>query len=244
MKELCTDMVGLLDALGLERAVFCGHDWGGAVVWMMPRFYPDRVAGVIGVNTPANHPDHPGSRNPHIVSSDRYYVQTFQPPGVADAILSADVQLSFEIFLRRGGFWDAEAFARLPEDSLERRVDLLAMFKRGTVSGDLILSQEELAYFVETFEVTGFTGGLNWYRGAFQNSDTDAVTHWDIDVPCLYVGAENDVILPPSSADHIGNFVEDFERYTVADCGHWTQQEKPDEFNRVAMDWLKSKFGA
>ena len=243
LRELCDDMAGLLDAFGLERAVFCGHDWGGGVVWMMPRFHPDRVAGVIGVNTPASHPDHPGSPNSLIVQSDRFYQITFQPPGVADAALGRDVQRSFELVLRKGGFWDAEAFAGLPEDSLERRVDLLGMLEAGNFTGELIMPQEELAYFVETFESTGFTGGLNWYRAAFQGGTNDGIATWDIDVPCLYIGAENDVILQPSSADHIGNFVTDFERYTMEECGHWTQQEKPEEFNRVAMEWLKTKFG-
>src|SRR3989441_2040084 len=50
--HLTADLVGLLDALGLERAVFAGHDWGGIVVWHMPLLHPARTAGVIGVNTP------------------------------------------------------------------------------------------------------------------------------------------------------------------------------------------------
>src|SRR5213593_4709850 len=50
--HLTADLVGLLDALGIERAVFVGHDWGGIVVWMMPLLHKARVAGAIGVNTP------------------------------------------------------------------------------------------------------------------------------------------------------------------------------------------------
>ena len=69
-----------------------------------------------------------------------------------------------------------------------------------------------------------------------------SAAQWDIDVPCLYVGAENDVILPPSSADGMEEYISDFERYTVADCGHWTQQEKPEELNRVALSWLDRKI--
>jgi len=26
------------------------------------------------------------------------------------------------------------------------------------------------------------------------------------------------------------------------DCGHWTQQEKPEETNRVLIDWLRRKI--
>ena len=38
--------------LGIEKAVFAGHDWGGFVAWAMPVLYPERTLGVIGVNTP------------------------------------------------------------------------------------------------------------------------------------------------------------------------------------------------
>ena len=31
--HLTGDLAGLLDAMELERAVFCGHDWGGLIAW-------------------------------------------------------------------------------------------------------------------------------------------------------------------------------------------------------------------
>jgi pimeloyl-ACP methyl ester carboxylesterase len=52
LEHLTGDLVGLLDHLKVEKAIFAGHDWGGFVVWQMPLRYPDRVAGVIGLNTP------------------------------------------------------------------------------------------------------------------------------------------------------------------------------------------------
>ena len=52
LEHLTDDLVGLLDHLGVEKAVFAGHDWGGFVVWSMAMRHPSRVAGVVGVNTP------------------------------------------------------------------------------------------------------------------------------------------------------------------------------------------------
>jgi pimeloyl-ACP methyl ester carboxylesterase len=49
---LTADLVGLLDHLGIQKAVFAGHDWGGFVTWDMPLRHPERVLGVIGINTP------------------------------------------------------------------------------------------------------------------------------------------------------------------------------------------------
>ena len=45
-------LMGVVDAMGAQQVVIAGHDWGGLLVWIMARQYPDRVAGVIGVNTP------------------------------------------------------------------------------------------------------------------------------------------------------------------------------------------------
>src|SRR6516162_10714127 len=37
--HLTGDLAGLLDALEIKNAIFCGHDWGGLVVWQMPLFH-------------------------------------------------------------------------------------------------------------------------------------------------------------------------------------------------------------
>ncbi len=52
IEHLTGDLVGLLDHLEIDKAIFVGHDWGGFVVWQMPLRHLDRVAGVVGVNTP------------------------------------------------------------------------------------------------------------------------------------------------------------------------------------------------
>jgi pimeloyl-ACP methyl ester carboxylesterase len=50
--QLTGDLVSLLDSLGIDKAVFCGHDWGGMVIWTLGQLHPSRVLGLIGVNTP------------------------------------------------------------------------------------------------------------------------------------------------------------------------------------------------
>src|SRR5258708_5865884 len=44
--HLNDDLLGLLDALGEESAVFVGHDWGAPVVWALAQRAPQRVRGV------------------------------------------------------------------------------------------------------------------------------------------------------------------------------------------------------
>lgn len=247
MQIFCDDLAGMLDAKGIEKAVFCGHDWGGAVVWAMARLHPDRCSGIIGLNTAAGRPtDLPPLTNPAtplIVMSPNYYVATFMPPGHAEAVLEADVRKTFDFILSRGGIWDREAFAQMAPDSAERQMDLLTMLQRDDPPGDPFMSEEVMRYFTETFEATGFTGGLNWYRAIPRMGAIMANAPSRIEVPSLYIGAEHDVILPPSSADGMEDFISDLEKYTVMDSGHWTQQEKPEEVNRVIIEWLDRKIG-
>ena len=241
MGFLCRDLVGLMDAKGIDKAVFCGHDFGGVVVWAMGRLHPDRCLGIIGLNTSAQLPDGlPGSNG--IARTPNYYSNAFRVPGRAEPVLEADVRKTFDFLVSRGGIWDAEAFAQMPDGSDERQMNLLAILERDDPPGNPFLPEEVIQYFVETFEATGFTGGLNWYRAIPRIGPVMENAASRIEVPCLYVGAENDVILPPHTADGMEDFITDLEKYTVMDSGHWTQQEKPEEVNRVIINWLNRKI--
>jgi pimeloyl-ACP methyl ester carboxylesterase len=243
--HLCDDLVGLLDAKGIKKAVFCGHDWGGFVVWMMPILHPDRVAGVIGVNTPLGPPlpQPPITLLRQFRGKDNYVVK-FQEPGVADRALAADVKKTFLLLMRHGGLMNAKEFAKLPPDAPERKFQLLKLLEQPVDSfpGQVFLTDEELNVFVTTYQKTGFTGGINWYRNIDRNWELTRKLPYKIDVPCLYVGAEDDVVLPPSSADGMKKIVPHLEKKTIEHCGHWTQQEKPAEFNRIIIEWLKKHF--
>ncbi len=243
---LCADLVGLLDALGIEQAVFVGHDWGGGVVWRMPLLYPDRVAGVVGVNTPFGRPPGP---NPPIemlrqARGEANYVVAFQEPGVADALLAENVDNVFRLFYRKNRL-TAEEFAALPADAPERRFELLAAIENAEIdpNAELIITEPELRFYIETFRKTGFTGGINWYRNIDRNWENSRLLEYWVTAPALYVGAEDDTVLPPSSMDGTEQYLADIERQVIADCGHWTQQERPRELNRILIDWLDRKIG-
>ncbi len=244
--HLCNDLVGLLDSKGIEKAVFCGHDWGGMVVWMMPLLHPDRVLGVIGVNTPLMlRPPVAPIQILRQMRGDDNYIVAFQEPGYADEALAADVRKTFTLFMRRGGMFNAEEFAKLPRDAPQRKFQLLKMLEAPveSYSGKVFLTPSELDFFVDMYTKTGFTGGINWYRNIDRNWELTKDVVYKVKVPSLYVGAADDVVLPPSSANGTERFIPDLEKQTIADCGHWTQQEKPDEFNRIVIEWLDRKFG-
>ena len=79
------DVVGILDALGVERAHLVGHDWGAAIAWMTAGFAPDRVASItaLSVGHPASFRS-AGWRQRQL----SWYMLLFQFRGVAERWLS------------------------------------------------------------------------------------------------------------------------------------------------------------
>jgi pimeloyl-ACP methyl ester carboxylesterase len=43
-------------------------------------------------------------------------------------------------------------------------------------------------------------------------------------------------------AEHMPGVIGDLEMHNIKGSGHWTQQEKPEEVNRLILDWLARRF--
>jgi pimeloyl-ACP methyl ester carboxylesterase len=241
--HLCGDLVGLLDALGIEKAVFIGHDWGGFVVWAMPYLHPSRVAGVVGVNTPLlpRTPVAPTQLMRAMVGGqdEKMYILWFQQPGVAEAVLDRDPALLFDKILRSGVPMEELASRAGPGLDMNpfRRLGEVEAF--GTPLGD----DAARAHYARVFGETGFRGGINWYRNFDRNWETaPEVGVKPIEVPCLMVCADWDPVLRPEMAAGMPLLCRDLETVTIERCGHWTQQERPEELNRILIDWLRRRF--
>lgn len=240
--HLTGDLVGLLDVYGIEKAVFVGHDWGGLVTWMVPLLHPSRVAGNIGVNTPflPRSPVDPIMAMRAVFGEDMYIVY-FQKPGVADGLLAKDVGKAFRFFMRKNGP-TAEEYAKLPQEQKNLALVHALQTDESTWGGEQLLNPEEMKFFVDTFTRTGFTGGINWYRNFTRNWEIMGPVEYKVKTPSLMIMAEDDIVLSPAMADNMELFVPDLEKVLIKRCGHWTQQEHPEETNTAMIDWLKRKF--
>ena len=122
--------------------------------------------------------------------------------------------------------------------------NLVEMVESSDALGEPLLTDAELQVYVDAFTCTGFTGGINWYRNLDRN--WQATPHLDgarITVPSLMVVAEWDAALRPELAEPMKRLVDDLEVVTIPRCGHWTQQEHPDELNGILVGWLRRRFG-
>ena len=243
MAHLTGDLAGMLDAYGIKEAIFVGHDWGGLVVWQMPIYHRDRVKGVIGVNTPflARPPIDP-IMGLKAMRGENNYVVFFQKPGIADAVLAKDVGKTFRFFMRKN-LVKASEFAQLPPELKNFELVHAIEGDESGFRGQLLLNDEEMKVFIDAYTRTGFTGGINWYRNLTRNWEQSGTMEQRVHVPSLMIMAEDDVVLPPSLTDGMERFVPDLERVLIEDCGHWTQQEKPEETNAAMIAWLKKRFG-
>ncbi len=246
--HLTGDLVGLLDVLGIERAVLAGHDWGGFVVWAMPNLHPERVAGVIGVNTPylPRSPIPPLQLFRALVNNriERHYIAWFQEPGVAEGVLDTRARLVFEKIMRRG-VDQATMEKRVLADPEGPDMNPFRRLEQVETLGEELLSPAEIETYASTFARTGFRGGINWYRNFDRNWETaPEVGVAKVERPCLMVTAQWDWALRPEFAAGMPALCPDLEMKNIERCGHWTQQEKPDELNRILSDWLVRRFGS
>jgi pimeloyl-ACP methyl ester carboxylesterase len=229
--HLVGDVVGLIHTLGEEQAVVVGHDWGAIVAWNTALLRPAVVRGVVGVSVP---PLPRGPVPPLVVTRERFgegfYQNYFQQPGVADAELAKDVDASLRNILvgdppTAGG-----------------ETGLLAALAAPAALPEWI-SEPELAVFVEQFTASGFTGPINWYRNLDRNWELTAA--WQdapITPPSLYISGERDVVRTFYALDDAARATVPNLRgvIDVPDCGHWTQQERPDVVNAALLDFLRS----
>lgn len=237
--HLTDDVAALLDGLGVEKVILCGHDWGGAIVWPMAQRHPDRVAGVIGVCTPHRPP--PPVAPLTIIKKrlgDQHYFIQFQEDGVCEDLFATDVERFFKIMFRK-----PHDFAK--SDAIDPRIyDLPGRFKNGPapVEADVIIDSEDLNVFIKAYEKSGFRGGVNLYRNIDRNWEIMKNADPIINLPSLWIGAMKDFFLPPDGADGMEKLVPNLEKHLIDDCGHWVMWEKPDALNALIIDWLLRKF--
>jgi pimeloyl-ACP methyl ester carboxylesterase len=218
---LCADMTGLLDALGEESAIFAGHDWGANVAWQLAVLHPERVRAVAGLSVPFV-PRAPAAPIPimrrHL--GEDFYMVWFQEPGVADAALARDVRRTLTTKRQWTAQWAVKDDVPLQPPSW--------------------LSEQELAVYVEAFQRTGFTGGLNWYRNIDRNWELTAdVAERRVEQPALFLTGERDPVRRFMPAEAMRGWVTDLRaEIVVPGAGHWVQQQEPAAVNEALLSFL------
>ena len=236
--RLIGDVVGLLDSLGVERGTFVGHDWGALVLWHMSLLCPERMRRQAILNIPfwPRPPVDPIALFRQRFGDD-FYIVNFQDSDEADRTFASDPAHFFDVLMRKNQVSRRE-FDELPPE--RRSLSLLQMFARTESSGDPLLTGAERDVFASAFAKTGFAGPINWYRNWTANWRRLEGVPQVVEVPTLFIGAMDDIVVSPEHIEAMKPFVKNLESHVLEDCGHWSQQEKPAEVNRLLIDWLGS----
>jgi len=244
MERLVGDLVGVADALQPGApAILVGHDWGAPIVWNSALTRPERFSAVAALSVPyAGVPTRPFTevfRQAFTAKGRFFYQEWFQAEGPGEAEAEADVRG----FLRK--FYYGISGDAPPGTWPDKPAG--ATLLDGMVDPDPFpawLTPADLDYYVAEFESSGFRGPLNRYR----NHEADFA--WlqgfkdrRIEQPALFIGGSKDpaTTLFGGITDPVALMrpnVPRIEGHVLAGCGHWTQQERPEEVTRLLIDWL------
>src|SRR5262249_7821696 len=104
------------------------------------------------------------------------------------------------------------------------------------------LTEADIDFYAAEFARTGSRGGLNWYRNIDRNWDILApYAGAQVIVPALYVAGDRDLVVRFRGMDqlipNLAKFVPQLEKtIMLPGCGHWTQQERPEEVNATILE--------
>lgn len=234
--RLVGDIEAVLDFYGYDKAVLCGHDWGGIIVWHAARMIAHRASKVISICTPHIHraPVDPVKIYKKRYGDDHYFVHFNQRPGEADALFVRDPDGFFRLMFRT-----------VPKGT-QARHDMFYIPKKFGEFLDAgspplkgqILTDAQRAVFVDNYKRSGFAGGINLYRNTGANWEYTADLTDRIDLPTLMISPEDDLLLPPSLTDPMPDMISDLTRVTIPDCGHWAMWEQPEAVADAILTWL------
>jgi len=226
LTHLTGDLVALLDHYGYARATFVGHDWGAMVVWGLSLLHPERVERLIALSLPYQ----PRGETPwvgmleQLMGSDHHFVHFNRHPGVAEAAFEADPRRFLGNLFRKN----------LPPPAPRPGMWLMNLAHDEQALGDPVMSDAELAVFVEAFETSGFTSPIHWYRNLDRNwhllGEVDPIVRH----PALMIYGDRD---PIPVFDQLEQFVPQVDVVHL-DAGHWIQQEVPEQTTEVMLGWL------
>ncbi len=229
IEQLSNDLIALLDYYNYKSATFIGHDWGAMVTWWLAQLHPHRVKQLVALAVPYQvRGDIPWIEwMEAFLGSDYYFVHFNKKPGVADAILDENTDQFLNNLFRKN----------LPQMPPEPGMAMINLAKAKAPQGEPLMSEEELAVFTAAFKSSGFNSSINWYRNLDRNWQLLAEANPIIKHPALMIYGDQDMI--PKFED-LPAYVPNVKEVSI-NCGHWIQQEKPEETNQAILNWLKNK---
>ena len=242
--HLIGDMVDLVRALGETSCVVVGHDWGAPIAWHCALTRPDMFRAVFGLSVPfqPRRPKGPPTAAMAVISSrlgrGDLYINRFQAD---DAHLVFDVDPASAL---RKAFYGYDGAT--PDDRQSTGFIAEGETFISTVPDDAPLppwmSEAHHAEYVAAFSNGGFKGPMDWYRNLDRNwALTAFLQDARIAQPSLFIVGERDPVRHYAGAHEatLKDRLTDLRgQHVLPGAGHWLQQERPDDVNRLLLGFL------
>ena len=241
--EVVNDIIGLVPALGYEKAVVIGHDWGAPTAWATALHHPDvvRAVGALSVPFLPRSPVPPMAMMREVYKGQFFYQLYFFEPGVAEAEFEADIRTALKKFLvMAGGETDLAALPPKAEDD-----DMFSSLPDPETL-PAWLSEADLDFYTGEFERSGMRGPLNYYRNHDLTWELTKDAPMSISQPAFFLAGANDgvIMMAEELVKIMPQFVTDLRiNKMIPKIGHWTQQEAPEAVNENILAFLKEIDG-
>jgi pimeloyl-ACP methyl ester carboxylesterase len=238
------DIVGLLDALGVQQAVIAGHDVGATMAWQAALLRPDRFRAVIALSPPFR-PRGFGDSGPPTTLMPRnenaVFYQLFLQTPEAEAALGRDLRRTFRSQLYAlSGDRPPSAAGGFPAGMVPRKGAVLT--DPASLPG--WVAESDIDVYVAEFTRSGFLGPLAWWRNIDRSWELLApFAGATVSIPALYIAGDRDFVAAVFSqfiAKQSAMVPKLRPAIMLPGCGHWTQQERAPEVSAAIIDFLRS----
>jgi pimeloyl-ACP methyl ester carboxylesterase len=220
---------------------------GAPIAWQAALLRPDRFRGVIALGPPFR-PRAFGGSVPPTTLMPRYenavFYQLFLQTPEAEVALGRDMRRTFRSQFYSlsgdrppsagGGFADAGMVPRRGF-SLTDPASLPAW-----------VTESDIDVYVAEFTRSGFRGPLSWWRNIDRSWELMAAFDGAaVTVPALYIAGDRDFVVAFPGTDQLlanmKTFVPGLRKIQMLPgCGHWTQQERPNEVSAALVEFIQA----
>ncbi len=207
---LTRDVARLIQALGAERAMVVGHDWGAVVAWLFAMRYPRMVERLAILNVPHPAMLRAGLRQPRQWRKS-WYVFFFQLPWLPEWGFRARRYRTIRRLFRS----DPVRAGAFSDDDIDRYIEALA-------------------------QPGALTATINYYRALVRYHPRGLGHDLRvIQAPALVIWGEQDRALEPSLAEPPRHWVPDLRIERLPDASHWVQVDRPEAVNQLLLGFLR-----
>lgn len=236
IEQMVGDLEAVIEAQTDSEVTVIGHDWGGIILWHAARMLSGRINRLVSICTPhvKHAPVDPLKIFKKRFGGEHYFLKFNENPDEIATLFARDPDAFFRLMFRTtpSGKQMDKKFTYIPK-SFAEYLDSGSPPLSGAV-----MSDEDRQVYVKSYKKSGFHGSISLYRNTTHNWNLAKGLSEYITQPSLMLSPEDDLLLPPSSTDHMPVIIPNLTRQIIPNCGHWAMWDNPDAINKAIIDWM------